>query len=211
MSDISIKVDTSEFKKVFAEYMTLSKRNVDESVNTHAYFIARDAVSTTPSSSKDKIRQELSADSEKYSGVPLAAVLINKQLKIKGKKGLSGAKMATAIEKFLNKRANTVNYFRAGWLTAMRAIQPYTAKKGGKAIPAGVRIRTKGLGGAQPAPVSKTNWNPIASIWNSVNIHNELGMDFLEIGAQKAIELEINSMRQYIEKKQAELCSKFWS
>ena len=212
---ISIKVDTSEFDKTFREYMRYTSRTMSEACNQHAYYIARNACNTTKSADKEKITQDLRAASSKYPKAPLAAILVNKERKEKGKKGLNRENMRDAVEKFIRKRQSYRNFLRAGWLSAVKAIEPTVPKRNGTPIPKGMRAKGFKKGGARAALDSITNWNPIASIWNSVKgnkdgKNNEKIKSIIEEGAVAAIQQETISMREYIQRKMDEADWKLW-
>jgi len=207
--DITMTVDISKFQEIFPTYMEYSHRGVVEAVNTHAYFATRNAVSVAPATSKEKIVEELEAYSKKYPGAPLVNILVNKRL---GKgQGVSGAKMVRAAQTFLNKRMSYRNYLKAMLLTAMKAIQPYTSKKGGTAIPSGIKVRTAGLGGATPAIQSMFDWVPKATLWAGGKVNNLRAIDNIVKAWQTGIDMEVENMRDYIIDHQQKLLNKLWS
>src|ERR1044071_8500789 len=165
---VKIKVNTSEFDKTFREYLRYNKRTIPEIVTTKAFFIARNAVNETASTSADTISSGLLVASRVNPRAPLAAILVNKQRR-QGK-GLNGALMAEAVEKFVKKRQATRNFLRAGWLQAVKKMAPFVkSKRGQKPIPTGIRARMGlSLGGARAAKPISNYWKATASIWNSV-------------------------------------------
>src|ERR1051326_5363879 len=112
---VTVKVNTTAFDKAMQEYMKYSSRSLVEAVNQHAYYAARNATQTTHAADATKIKQDLEAMSKSYPNVPLAAILINIDLKKKGKKGLYGEKMRQAVEKFIRVRVAHRNFLRSGW------------------------------------------------------------------------------------------------
>ena len=211
---INVTVNTKEFDKVFKEYMKYSKRDFAEACNQHAYYIARDATLTTKKADKEQIRTELEGSSRDYPSAPLAAILVNAQLGKKGKKGLTGEKMARAVEKYIKKQMSHVNFLRSGWMPAIKRLALVVPKRGGSKIPPGTSKKGRDFGGASPAIDS--TFSPLAVIWNSVQgskIHGDKSAkvrDILEEGAKKAVEMEQASMVKYIVRKQNELIKRLW-
>lgn len=224
-----IKVDTRAFDKAFAEYMKFSKRDISEIVNTKAYYICRNAVLLTDTVDKNKIESELRASSDKFPGVPLAAILSAKAQKrerfskktgkrLKNKAGLYGARMAAAVEKLVRVRKSRSNFLRSGWIPAIKELERFVPTKGGPSYPK-VKIHGVPKGGGKGAPKDGV-WKAVASIWNSVtggtNMHNLAKSNdpakvqaILEKGLQKAIAKEVASMKAYVEKKLQARANKF--
>lgn len=200
-------------------------------VNTKAYFIARNAVMLTSKVDKEKVKNSLMASSKIAPNAPIAALIVNKERGFKasgdafmnsGKKdkkvtkgaGLYGDKMKTAIEKLIRIRQRTVNYLRSGWVPAVKQIERMVPKKGGRPKMDNIKPKGKDKGGGSPAP-SSGGWKVSATIWNSVfgftkthglkkrNKPSEV-VAILEKGMQKAIDKEVASMKEYVEKKLAE-------
>jgi hypothetical protein len=205
---LNITVDTKEFDRVFKEYMTYSKRDFAEACNQHAYYIARDAVNVTKKADKNVIRAKLEGPSASYPSVPLAAILVNVERAKQGKKGLNGPQMANAVERFIRKFQSHVNFVAAGWIPAIKKLAMVVPRKGGASIPSGTAKSGRIFGGATTAT---EGFSPVAWIWNSVvggkqysaKVHN-----IIEEGAVKAIQMETQSMRDYIVKKQNEIIKK---
>lgn len=206
---INITVDTSQFNKAFKEYMRYSKRSFPEACNQHAYYIARNAVMLTKGADKGEIEATLMGSSNKYPGIPLAAILVNKQLKGKGEAGINGNEMARAVRKYVRQAKASVNFVKSGWIPAIKRLALVVPKKGGSPIPPGTDKVGRDFGGASPA--TGGSWNPIAYIWNSVQGSKVNGdkskkvRKILEVGAQRAINMETKSMRDYIVRKQKEI------
>lgn len=198
---LDVKVDDREFKRVFAEYKKNCKREIEEIVFKKTYFVARNAVLTTPTADDAKIKSDLMSPSNTDAAAPIVALLVNKQRANTGKKGLNGSEMQDAIDKFIRARQRTKNWLRSGWIKAIKKMEQYLPNKGGGAkIP---RIKDKGFGGAS---VRRSGWNPSASIWNSIYGNIKAGSEakvtpILEKGLQEAVDKEVASMQQYIEKK----------
>jgi hypothetical protein len=210
MDGITLKMDTREFDKTFKEYMDYSSRSLVESVNQHAFYIGRDCVNLTKAVDKSEIANELNAPSRDYPDVPLGAILMTMERKRRGLPGLNPSQKAREVEKFIRKRQRLINFLRAGWIPSIKILERIVPKKGGASLK-GTKMKGQPKGGASPALKSSFNWSPMASIWNSIwKGENKTGK-IMERGAQMAINMETKSMRTYIERKQVELCKKFWS
>lgn len=205
---LEFTVDTRQFQKNFAEYMKWSKRGLREAVNQHGYYIARNAVNATKSAKKEDIRKDLETLSKKYPKAPLAAILVNAKRAKEGKKGLTGEKMAKAVETFIKKAQASRNFLRAGWIPAVKKMAPFATKKGGKPIPDGARIKGSQKGGAYPA---RESLKPVFVLFNSVFGGKKASLRVKKIiqeGAQIAVDQETASMREYILKKMEEAAKK---
>lgn len=212
---ITVNVDTSKFDRAMAEYMKYTSRSLVDAVNSHAYYAARSATQTTHAADANKIKEDLQIASKKYPGAPLAAILVNRDLGKKGKRGLYGEKMAKAVEKFIKVRVAHRNFLRSGWIPAIKLLAGLVPQKTKAAkIPAGTDKKGRTFGGAKPARYSSSisNWNTIATVWNSAvgKDADAKSIRYLEEGAQEAINREVESMRQYIQRKQEEAAHKFW-
>ena len=209
---LKITVDTKEFDRVFKEYMKYTSRDFAEACNQHAYYIARDAVQATEAAPKDRVYKDLMQPATKVKrageGAPIAAILVNKYEKAHGRKGLSGARMAKAVERFIKKRQRTTNFLKAGWVPAVKKLEKLVPRKGGASL-GGVKAKGKPKGDATPATPGTS---PISYIWNEIigepNVGRVHGM--LLKGAQEAIRMETQSMRDYIVKKQKTLIKQLW-
>ncbi len=216
---LDIQVDTREFNKAWREYQTFNKRALPTIVNMKTYFIARNAVNTTPAVDKAIIEAQLRSVSSRHSPAPLGAILINKMRGSKGEKGLFGKRMASELNKFIRIRNRSINFLRSGWISAIKAIEPFIEKKSGPPYKKS-KILGQHKGGAKAAVKSMTNWMCKASIWNSVvggkknhgldkkNDYNKV-KKILTLGLQLAINKEVASMKQYVEKKLKEGADKF--
>lgn len=207
--DMSIKVDTREFDKAMKEYMKYTKRTIVESINQHAYYIARNATLTTKAATKEEIRKDMEAASRKYPNISVAAILTNMERKRKGLKGLYGDRLTNAIEAFIKRRERARNFLRSGWIPAIKRLEKSVPKKGGTAIPPNTKRRRAMYGGATPA-ISTFSRKVIASIWNSSvgKKTTEKAIHYLETGMDKAIAMEIKSMMSYIQKKMDEAAAR---
>lgn len=218
---IKITLDTTNFTKTFNEYLKFQKRLPSDSVNASLYFIARNATQTTKSSSKTKIDNELRGPAK--NGVePLAAVLINSQLGKKGMKGLTGVKMARAVEKLIKARVKSVNYIRSGWKNAINILESYlrstnefsfvrrNSSLNSKADNETMKkIVSPNSGTAKVARIDMGT-RAYGEIQNNVYGDGKDGLSEVKAaGLQKAIDQEEKSKRIYIERKINEQHQKF--
>jgi hypothetical protein len=111
-----------EFNRLQKQMAQFNKRQPEETCVAKAYFIDLATQNATKFVSKEKIRENLTAPSTEHPEVELAPILINWQLGKKGKKGLTGAKMATAVEKYIKKRERGTQAGRSGWLPGQRTL-----------------------------------------------------------------------------------------
>ena len=209
MSDlIEFDVDMTVFNKVFEDYLNYSSRTYAEAVNQHMYYIARDAVNTTPKARADSIAMDLKKNSRDYPGVPIAAILVNTQLGKKGKKGLNGPAMRRAVQDFIRMRQSHRFFVSSGWITAVKFLEGLVEKKGGKSLK-GVTEKVPDKGGAIPAMKGTT---PMAVIWNDIfgkAKSNAKVYALKQEGASNAVNMETNSMLVYITNKQNEVINAF--
>lgn len=211
MLDFKVEVDTRAFDRAFKEYVQFNKRSMSEIVNTKALFIARNAVALTKAADKDTIKDSLSQPSKVNPKVPLAAILVNKQRKAKGEAGLSGTQMQSAVNKLIRIRQATRNFFRSGWIPAIKRLSAVVpSKKGSPKMPT-VRPKGKEKGGAITAPKGGS-WNASATIWNSVfggKHPNAIVTQTIAEGLQKAVDKETASMNEYVSNKLEEGIQRF--
>ena len=211
---VKIKIDTRDFDKALAEYMTFSKKSVADIINTKLYYIARNATMTTQKSDPAKIRGELEGPSRSYPSAPLGAIIVNKQLKLAGKKGKSGDGMIKAMEGLIKKRISYINFVRSGWKNAIKQIEAYLkttgeyrfANRWSQNAPfdrGAMKKKTiPSMGKAIVARIER-----IGRVYGEIQ-NNVSGKDgkpsitpIKQEGLQKAVDKETASMRVYIERK----------
>jgi hypothetical protein len=207
MDGISIKIDTTQYFETMNKYMRYSNRSNEDAVNIHAKYVAGKWYSLIPKGDKTKISGYLTGPSKPNHQAPIAAILVNRDLGKKGKRGLFGQQMANAVEKYIRKESSHINYLRSGAALAYKLMKLFVPK-GNRAEINVSDIQIKGLnnGGAKPARTSLSDWVPIASIWSKVKVSNDVSVKKIEDTAQKAVNLETVSMVEYIKEKQNE----FW-
>lgn len=210
-------LDTRDFDKVFSEYMAFSKRTPADAVNTKLYYIARNATMTTKHSDPTKIESELRGPSEKYPKAPLAAILVNAQLKAKGEDRIAGQKMTKAIEKLIKRRKASINFVRSGWKNAIKTLETYLRSKGEFGFARrwqppvdNATMKKKTTSDMGKAIYARTERGP--RVWGEIenSVGNEESITPIkEMGLQLAVNKEVASMRVYIERKLNEGAAKF--
>lgn len=139
--------------------------------------------------------------------VPLVALLINAKRGKSGQKGLQGADMQQAADNFKANRVKSAAFIASGFIPAIKAFEPLAERKG-QAPPRSSEAKELGIGRqigygitAQPSFVA------FAVIVNTAASLDDQGKA-LEIfgtrGLQIAINDEVRSMQQYIERKMKE-------
>ena len=207
--NLHIRADGLEkFNRVLKEYGLWSKKQPAEIINAKLFYIARNATNTTRMADKSKIRNELESKAREYDA-PLAAVLVNKDLARKGKPGLTGKKMAQAVEKRIRSATSHVNFLRSGWLPAIKLLDYYN-KRGDitfvKRWAPKQAPNLKQIG--QPKGTAVYAKNTMYRCWGQ--IENWIGAGkqksatvtaILQEGLNIAVQLETNSMLLYIQRK----------
>lgn len=217
-----IKIDFSgfrDFNNALKEYRKWSKKQPAEVINSKMFFIARNATNTTKKADPNKIRDELSAPSRDYPDVELGAIIVNVQQHKKGKKGLTGEKMARALEKLKRIAVSHTNFLRSGWLPAIRILSS-AVKRGDVAFT--TRYAPKQAKGLKQ--IGKDKGSAIYAKDDSVRCHGEIanfiGQDkqssptvqnILLKGLQEAVTLEVKSMVTYLQKKYDEAHKRFFN
>jgi len=210
MIDISAKVDTRGFEKAFKEYMKVTSKNLTEATNYAGYDIARFAAANTPGAETDTIDKSLRAPSRINSRIPVVALLVNRERKGKGNSLLAwnSRGMVKEINLFISRRKGRRKFLASGWLPAVKTF----ARMLGKAYRG--RIKGKDKGGAKVAKTTLNNWNPVATIWNSVYGGKHPSPEVtskIQEGLQKGLNDKIRDYRKYIVRKQEEAVRRFWS
>lgn len=212
MVDLEATIDTSKFDAAFAEYLKDTTKSLQEAVNTKSLFIDIGWINEIPSPDKEKISSDLMEGSKIAPDAPIAAILVNKQRKAKGKRGLNGAKMSDAVGRFIRVRQSHRNRVRSGCLPAKRILSAYVdSKRGAPRQVAGVKQKGSDMGYAIPAKGS--SWVPEAIISNQVEgtAGSEQHVQSLKMAAlQRAINNEADNTEQHVlEKRLKENADKF--
>lgn len=199
---IKATIDKRAFDQIFKDYLQFSRRELKDTLNQKAYFIAANATQDTMKVEKDRIERDLRSPSEKNKNAPIAAILVNLGRKRAGKRGLNGQRMTAAVEKFINARKRSAAYVASTWIGALKALAPYVKSKQGKKQDPKTKQRGAPKGGA--LPVTNANGSiQTASIWSDAKSKDQSGhmKEVLTQGAQDAFDREAVSMLQYIAKK----------
>lgn len=215
MSDafnFGVEWDDKEFEKTFGEYLKWNKKQPAEIINAKLYFIALQAQRATKSATRDSIKANLTQPSRTDPKVSLAAILVNHNLRAMGRKGLVGQKLTTAVNKFIRKEQTHIQFLRSGWLPAIKMLDFYN-KRGDitfvrrfapKKI-SGVKQFGKDKGSVLYAKPERAKTFGIIS--NAVGQgKQDTGTAQVNIlnGLRIGLNLELRSMRQYIERKYRE-------
>lgn len=211
-----VSLDTKDFDKALEEYTRFSKKAPSEIINSKLFFIARQATFTTKAADKNAIRAELEAPSIVNPNVSLAVVLSQKREMAKNGQGLPANKIASAVKKFIGARTRSVNFLRSGWLPAIRILEN-AVKRGDitfarRFAPAQNRAvkqygEDKGRARYARPDVDRTYGEIENDIQGSSN--SDKVNQILFNGLQQAVNKEVASMRQYIERKYNEAARKF--
>lgn len=215
---INFKIDDNlkEFDKTFTEYLKWQKRQPAEIINAKLYFIALQAMRNTTTSDKGQIAVNLNAESNTYPKVPLVAILINSELGKKGKKGLTGQKMANAISKYIKRKQTHIGFLRSGWLPSIKLLD-FWNKRGDIVFvrrfapkkPEGVKQYGKDKGSAVYAKMDRAKtWGIISNAVGQGKQESKTVHPLILQGLIRGINMEIRSMRTYIERKYKEQFSK---
>lgn len=212
---MQIKMDTKEFDAALNEYMQFAKKAPSEILNAKCYYIARQCTFTTKAADKNAIRSELNAPSRTNSDVSLAVILAQKRAIEKNGKGLNSNELKKAVKSFIAARIRSVNFLRSGWLPAIRILD--------NALKRGDVTFAKRFAPKQNNAVKQYGADKGTAIWARkdtprcfAEIENDVEADgnskvheYLIVGLQEAINREVQSMRQYIDRKYNEYIDKW--
>jgi len=206
---MTVKVDTSSFDRAYRDYVSFSKKSLPEIANKVAFEVAKISTTTTKITPKEQIASELNKAGN--NGAPIAALIVNRDRKAKGKKGLFGERMQKAMETLIKKRQRGSKFVASGWIAAVKAMAPFVRAKGGAPMPTGKAKSS--LGGAQGARNVMDRVS--ASIWNNVLGGKGAGSKPARVtevekqGLAKAISLKQADMLVYIQRKLNEGAQRF--
>ena len=135
---------------------------------------------------------------------PLLALIINKIRGQRGQRGLYGDAMRAAFEKMFAYRARSIAFLKSGWLPALDAFRAFSGGgKGARGLPPVDKTAKQfkqPKGGGRIATPS----NPTAVIWNTASTKRDHKKALLVYGMpalQKAYNEEVDSMKEYMERK----------
>lgn len=196
---MSVRFDTREFSRTLKQYMTVTKRDLAESINQQGYSTGIAANRITTKAAASKIRAASKGGGP--GGVPLMAMGINKKRKAAGLKGLRGPDMEAAMEKELKHRLNAVQFLRAGYFPVIAAFAKAIKKGIGENAAKFTKRYGDTRGGARVArpgvSVSADFFNASFAEDDRTNPGRVLGI--ATDGLQKALNRTVRSMKGYIE------------
>lgn len=206
------KLDYREFNATLSQYRQFHKsRTAPELVNKKALYAARGAIRQTVRPSRDKIKESLMMNGSEVS-IPIAALIINKQRKIAGKRGLSGPEMRGAITTLINQRVAHRAYLASGWIPSVKELAPLVPNKRGipRNDPQASKIQHP-KGSCKPARGSFIR--SVAVIINSATAKKTTTDDPMDKFAlpalQKALDSERASMEENIKEEMLKAAKRF--
>ena len=191
----------AEMNSTLRRYMQYTSRDAVTVVNTKAFYIARRAVVETPKANLSDIRKFA-----QLKGGAIIGRMINKRRGERGEPGLYGDEMLKEVGTVIAARLRSSSFLKSGWLPAIKTLAPLADKIHRQA---GDTISSRGAKqykGAKGTGKAATTGNILATIINSASgphERNEALKKYGEPALQKAWNMEISSMRAYIEKKLA--------
>lgn len=206
----------SKFDAALTAKIERSKSTAAQVINRAAYFVARKALWYTKTANAGQIRTDLnrtitvnrSTESGRSESIeaPLAAIIINARRGAKGQPGLEGSEMRDAVRRFIAARVRSVGFIRAGWIPAIKALDPKVVDRQGAApFPAEAnrsRWSAKQIGDARPAQVGEF---PVAIIENAA-IASHDKQNALQRYGSRALDMafydEERSIMEYLEKQE---------
>lgn len=222
MPDVTIKVDTREFQRALKQYREVSRRGLAEDINQKAYSVMISAVALTKRGSKQNVRAYMHSASRKNPDVEVAPILINwfrggggRYHKAVGRgPGLYGQEMREKVSEYIRQQADSINFLRAGWLSAVAIFARAIGKAPGQN--ATKFLARFGFGKYGGAEIAKPGFNPTASFYNmafSRWTSTKDGVRFAEEGLAKSIAQEVRRIGEYIagkmQKRSDELVQRF--
>lgn len=230
-----LKINQSEFRSALREYVKHTKRDLPTILNTKGFYIARGAARSTHKASEAAIktyfgaamvlklvrgkggmrfsrnkRGESTLGAMSKHNAPLLAVIINSKRGKSGRKGLQGADMVEAVKRTYKAILASIGFIKSGWIPAIKGFEPFAEKKSSAPpMDKGAKVIGQNKGGVIPA---RESWTPKAIFWNSASAkrdHKGALDRYATEGLQKAINDEVRSMREYIERKLQATANRF--
>lgn len=226
---MALKIDTKEFDRTIAAYKETTRRDIATIVNTKAFYIARAAARGTKKADKAKILEDLRGSRSKSFATKKGGSKIIKytlaQLIIVARRAAAGLSTKKAdikddVKKLIASRVRAINFLRAGWIPAIRKLEPLSAPIGRKPpqLDSGVKkFPGRSYGSAKAARPSGTD--AVCQITNDALAKDKKSSFLKKIihifhnadrsrvygiaaeGLQKAIDSETASMKSHIEEK----------
>jgi len=219
MPDFFVHSNTQEFLKTFDSYLDWNKRAVSDIVNQKLYFVALQAMNFTKKADAAQIKSELMAPSKKYPEKSLGELLVLMQMRRKGKmpkrtKTLN-KNMSKYVQRLINARVNHIQFLRSGWLPAVKKLDYWNRKTDTNSIsfsrrfapkkPQGIKQFGRDKGDVKPAILGAWGPNCRGTIMNYAASEgkqvDDTAAPILRAGLKLAVDAEMRSMRNYIERK----------
>jgi len=198
-----LEFDIEKLSQKVVAYTKFSKKALPEVINKKLYDIGLRSTGTTKAATRQQIRADRLKASAKYAPAPLQAILINKR---RGKgNGLTGSKMASAVEKAIRTAERSANFIRAGWKKAANEMRPFVKSLAGSPRSENVSLKNggAGLGVAKPA-VENDAFLAVGEIINKVKGPDKV-THIKELGKEAAVSIVLADMDIYLERKMAEV------
>ena len=230
---MSFHLDMREWNATLPRYLAVSTNTLADIVNTKGFYIARGATRETYRANSDKFEAELGVTGynvkqvtrgknkgkfrkgvkiiAKYS---LAEGILRSRDYDKGRKQMTKVEMLGRPHRLINARKRATGFIAAGWIPAIKALQPYQKGGGGQKQDSSVKKwGPTDIGGGMPA---RPGWSPIVEIWNAAippkHPTSRSGLSLLihaTEGLQVALNNEVASMKAYIERKMQQDVDRF--
>lgn len=208
-------INTSGLNDQIQRSLKRTSKTVPEIVNQRSLNVAGRAMNETPRADKERIVREVGevgevarrlkvtksgrlkrggkifAGSSSQTGVPLAALIINKRRASKGLKGLNGKEMERAIVKMVAGRKRSVGFEASAWIPAQRELSSRLKKPFRIGRTKGIAIYGRPKGEARPAT---SGFNASATIVNNAKEIQKVGTPAL----QKGIQAEEQDLKKHL-------------
>lgn len=220
------RFDQSEFNGLLEQYLQVTSRSVEETVNTKAFYVARAAtrftlkadvgkmasqlgtfikVTKTSKSGRVYQRRELKLVTGGQHEAPLAALIVQARRGRARQKGLYGPAMRQAVVAMLKARRASVAFLKSGWLPAIKKLEPLADRRGAPEPDHQARQIGQAKGDAIPG---RLNYDQvIATIINSAMAKRDVRDALGRIGGRgldAAFYAEAQSISDYLERKMRE-------
>lgn len=217
-----MRLNTSQWDKVFPQYMKRTRRDLATVLNTKCFYIARRATVETPKASKAQI-QALRKPRKKTSftkkgkskivNTTAGALIINARLVKAGKPPLNQRDAKKAATTMINARLRAIAFLKSGWLPAIKKLEPLADRRGIPRQDKSGKQFGKPKGFAVAANLS--SWRTACKIQNDALPASRrffgkfFGGDrsgplkYAAPALQRAFDFEVQSMKDYLAKKLA--------
>lgn len=204
-------LDLDDFNAAFENYKRASKRSMAEIINAKIFFIARHATQTTDKASVMDVDRSLLEAARTRKNRTVADMIVIRDNYKKGEKFLSPSKIKTLANKLIRARRRSVGFLRSGWLPAIRTIQA-AVNRGDISFSSKYKpkidnkVKTSGTGKGYGKPANPNTDRCFGEIANLLEgspdstTKTQMHQKIIN-GLQKALRLETQSMKKYIEDK----------